>query len=126
MATNGIWNPLDKEDLPKGAKVMTSTWACKKKCNGIYRGGLNASVFEQIVGKHFDTTIRIMLVLMLLADWMVRIYDVKGAFLKGNFEDGKEVFMEVPQGMEQNYWGLVVWRLLKPMYGLKQAVLLFW
>ena len=46
------------------------------------------------------TTIRIVLVLMLLADWMTEIYDMRGVFLKGKFEDGKDIFMEVPQGME--------------------------
>ena len=34
--------------------------------------------------------------------------------------------MEVPQGMEHHYWGLAVLRLLKPIYGLKQAASLFW
>ena len=45
--------------------------------------------FEQIARKHFNpmstataatnnTTVRIVLVLMLLADWMAKIYDVKG------------------------------------------------
>ena len=73
-----------------------------------------------------DPIIRIVLVLMLLADWMARINDVKGVFLKGNFEDGKETFMEVPQGMEHHYWGLAILRLLKPIFGLKQTALLFW
>ena len=72
-----------------------------------------------------NTTIRIVLVLMLLADWMARINNVKGAFLKGNLRMA-EIFMEVPQGMEHHYWGLVVLRLLKPPYGLKQAALSFW
>ena len=64
-----------------------------------------------------NTTIRIVLVLMLLANWIPIIYDVKGAFLKGTFEDGKEVFMEMPQGMEHHYWGSAILRLLKPIYG---------
>ena len=72
------------------------------------------------------TTIRIVLVLMLLADWMTEIYDMRGVFLKGKFEDGKDIFMEVPQGMEHHYWGMAILRLLKPLYGLKQAASLFW
>ena len=73
-----------------------------------------------------DTTIRVVLILMLLADWTARIYNVKGMFLEEKFEDGEEIFMEVPQGMEHHYWDLVVLKLLKPIYGLKKAVLLFW
>ena len=83
---------------------------------------MNSRVFEQIAGKHFDPTltaapvtndtiIQIMLVLMLLANWIAREYDVKGAFLKGKYEDGKEFFMEVPQVMEHHDWVLLVLRL---------------
>ena len=68
----------------------------------------------QVTGKHFNptstaapvtsnTSIRIVLVLMLLVDWMIRIYDMKGTFLKGEFEDGKEIFMEVLQSMKNHY-----------------------
>ena len=55
-----------------------------------------------------DITIRIVLILMLLADWMARIYDIKGTFLKGKFDNGKEIFMEVPQVMEHHCWDSVV------------------
>ena len=34
--------------------------------------------------------------------------------------------MEVPQGMEHHYWDSAVLKLLKLIYGLKQAALLFW
>ena len=36
MVTNEVWEPLDKKDLLEGAKVITSTWACKKKSNHAY------------------------------------------------------------------------------------------
>ena len=58
-------------------------------------------VIDQIARKHFDptttfapvtnnTTIRTILVLMLLSDWMARTNNIKGAFLKGKFENGKK------------------------------------
>ena len=98
---------------------------------------MNARGFEQIAGKNFDptltaasvtsdTTNRIVLLLMLLENWTARTHDVKGAFLKGKFKDGEEIFMEVPQGMEHYYWDFTVTRLLKPIYGLKQVAMLFW
>ena len=78
---------------------LAITWACKKNSNSTYHGKLNARGFEQIAGRHFDptsidaplsndTTIRIVLVLMLLANCMPRIYDVNGAFLMEKVEDG--------------------------------------
>ena len=62
---------------------------------------------------------------MLFGNWMALIHDMKDAFLKGKLEDCKDIFMEVPQGMEHHYWGLAVLRQLKPIYRLKQAALLF-
>ena len=47
---------LDKKDLPEGAKVITLTWACKKKSNGTYHGQLNAKGFEQIAWMYFNPT----------------------------------------------------------------------
>ena len=36
MTTNGVFKAVPVEDVPKGAKVLTSTWAIKKKANGDY------------------------------------------------------------------------------------------
>ena len=69
-----------------------------------------------------DTTTRIVLVFKLFADWTERIYDIKGAFFKGKFEDSKEIFMEVSQGMKHHYWGSALLRLLKPIYGLHNCL----
>ena len=81
--------------------VITLTRGCKKKSNGTYHR-LNARRFEQFAGKHFEPTstaasetndtTRIVLVHMLLANSMARMYDVKGAFLTGKFDDSIEIF----------------------------------
>jgi hypothetical protein len=39
--------------LPKGAKVLMTTWAMKLKLNGIWRGRLNARGYEQVDGSHY-------------------------------------------------------------------------
>lgn len=52
--------------------------------------------------------------------------DVKGAFLKGQFDDGEVLFMEVPEGFEKYYPKDVVLRLKQTIYGLKQAAMAFW
>ena len=113
---------LGQRDLPEGMKVITSIWSCQKESNGTCRGQLNARGFEQVAGKHFDPTSTAAPV---MNDTTIRIiYDVKGVFLKGKFEDGEEIFMEVPQGMEHHYWGLALLRLLKPIHGKQAALLL--
>ena len=37
---------IKKKDLPKGGKIMTSTWTTKQKANGKLRGRLNARGYE--------------------------------------------------------------------------------
>ena len=132
MIESGVWKAIDRKALLEGAKIITSTWACKKKSNEKLRGGLNARGFQQVQGKHYDpssiaapvandTMIHIVMVLMILAGWIGWVVDIKGAFMKGKFESGEEIYMEVPEGMEHHYGKLQVLRLLKPIHGLKQA-----
>ncbi len=41
-------------ELPKNTKVMSMTWAMKKKTNGKRRGRLNARGYEQLEGIHYQ------------------------------------------------------------------------
>ena len=137
MVKNGVWEPVNIEDVPEDATLMDSTWACKKKSDGTLRGRLNARGFKQKADEHFDPssisspvtncdTIRIVLTLMLMAGWTARVVDVKGAFLHGKFDSGEKIYMKVPQGMEKHYPSNVVLFLRKTIYGLKQAARAFW
>ncbi len=63
---------------------------------------------------------------MLLGGWAAHIVDVKGAFLKGKFENGKKIYMKIPEGMEKHYSSTSVLLLKKTLYGLKQAAMQFW
>jgi len=94
--------------------------------------------FEQIEGVHYDgafiaapvtndTSIRIIMVLALMAGWASKIIEVKGAFLRGEFEDRAEpVYLKVPEGLEGYYPRNVVLMLLKTIYGLCEAAMAFW
>jgi hypothetical protein len=46
MVKNQVWRAVPKNYVPRNAKVMTSTWAMKKKSNGTYRARLNARGYE--------------------------------------------------------------------------------
>ena len=138
MMKYSVWTPVKLQDLPEGTKVLTSTWAMKKKANGTHRARVVARGFEQIEGVHYDgasiaapvtndMSIRIIMVLALMAGWASKIVDVKGAFLRGEFEDGAEpVYLKVPEGFEQFYPKNVVLMLLKTIYGLCEAAMAFW
>ena len=134
MEKHGVFQAIDRSDLPPGVKPIDSTWACKKKSNGKLRGRLNARGFKQKEGVHYDgdsisapvtneVTIRILLVLMVMAGMVMvgRVVDVQGAFLHGEFEDGETIYMEVPQGFERHYPTGAVLKLCKTIYGLKQS-----
>ena len=131
------WVAMPRDQVPKGEKIITSTWAMKKKSNGVFRARLNARGFEQIDGEHYkednkaapvvnDTTFHILLILLLMAAWHAEVLDVKGAFLHGLFEDGEQIYMEIPEGFEHHYGINFVLLLLKTIYGLKQAAFAFW
>ena len=138
MIENVVWKPVPKSSVPSDAKVLTSTWACKLKSNGVKRARLNGRGYEQVDGIHYDSSsihspvtndvsVRIVLVLALMASWAGRVSDVKGAFLKGDLDTNKErMFMHVPKGFEKHYPGSVYLLLLKAIYGTKQAAIIFW
>jgi hypothetical protein len=140
MIKFGVWEAVRRRDLKTASKIITSTWAMKKKASGTYRTRLNARGFEQREGQHYDGTsisapvsnemvIRIILVLMIMAGWVGEILDVQGVFLHGEFDRGEEIhIMEVPQGFEKHYDPMycVLLLRLKTIYGLKQSVFQFW
>eukprot|EP00957_Ditylum_brightwellii_P015881 1196311-Ditylum_brightwellii.AAC.1 len=81
MEKHKVFKPVPRKKLPMNAKVMTSTWAMKKKANAPIAN---------------DMAICIVMVFMLVAGWCEHIVDVdvEGAFLHGDFEDGEEIYME--------------------------------
>ena len=138
MIERSVWKAVKRQDVPDTAKILTTTWAMKKKANGTYRARLNARGYEQIEGEHYDgyniaapvtsdVTIRIVLTLMLMAGWAGEVLDIQGAFLHGLFEDNEELYMEIPEGFEHYYDSVeYLLLLLRTIYGLKNAAMAFW
>ena len=116
---------------------MTTTWACKKKANEVFRARLKIRGYEQIPGEHYDedwtsapvandVMIRIMLVLMLMSGMYAHLVVVQGAFLLGTLENAEKIYCHVPEGGEDYFESGVVLLLLKRVYGLKQAANCFY
>ena len=64
-------------------------------------------------------TIRVVLVIMLILRLLAGVLDVKGAFLQGQFaRDEEQIYMHVPDGLEEEYGNDVYLKLLAPIYGL--------
>jgi hypothetical protein len=144
MEGHKVFELVRPEDVPAGAKILTSTWAMKKKSNGTYRARINCRGYEQVDGEHYDkdsvasptvniVTVRIMLVLMLMMRGYAHLMDVNGAFLLGSWENDpitdeeRKVYMYVPEGFKPYFpTGEWILLLLKTIYGTKQAAKRFW
>ena len=62
-----------------------------------------------------------------MADWEAELVDINGAFLHGEFDNGEQIYMEIPQGFQEVYDpDLYVLQLLQTLYGTKQAAMQFW
>ena len=118
-------------------KILTTTWAMKKKANGTYRARVNARGYKQVKGVHYDesrtaapvtnnTTIRIIYVLAILAGWIPYVVDVQGAFLNGRFGDNEHLYLEIPDGFKKYYDKTKLLKLNCTIYGLKQSAQEFW
>ncbi len=79
------------------------------KSNGVLCGRINVRGFKQVEGQHYDNTtislpvtnaatIRIVLTLMVMSGMIAHVVNVKGAFLHGDFENGKNIHMKIPRG----------------------------
>ena len=119
MIEHKVFEVVPTEEIPKGAKILSSTWAMKKKASGVHRARLNARGYEQVDGEHYDendkfapvvtdATIHIVLIMIAMTGWWAELLDVKGAFLHGIFEKGRKIYMTVPQGFEKFYPANVV------------------
>ena len=109
----------------------------EEKTNWTYCGRLNARGHEQVYGSHYASnsiatlvtnpiTMHIILTLWCMnAVWMAVIIDVEGAFLQGQFENDKELYIDVPNGFEELYPGDVVLRMNVPLYETKHVTYCF-
>lgn len=134
MIANKTWEVVA---LPHGRKAIGSRWVFKIKRNSDgsierYKGRIVAKGFLQREGvdykEAFAPTVRLSAVRTVLAlaayeDMELESVDISTAFLNGEMEE--EVYMRIPEGVEVDAGteekGEWVVRLLKAIYGLKQA-----
>jgi hypothetical protein len=64
--------------------------------------------------------------MLTLAEWEGHVIDVKGIFLKGRFNDGEEIYLQIPQSFEIYYEKGTALKLQRTIYGLKQDPFAFW
>eukprot|EP00957_Ditylum_brightwellii_P120422 9188222-Ditylum_brightwellii.AAC.1 len=80
----------------------------KPKASGAKCARLNARGYEQVDGLHCDRhdlsapvvndmTVRIVMILTIVAAWTAELLDVQGEFLNGQFQNEEQLYMHVPQ-----------------------------
>ena len=117
MIDSGVFEPVKMSKVPKGVKLIDTTWAMKKKSSGTLCGRVNVRGFKQIGGQHYNGTsisapvtnamiIRIALTIMLMQGGIANVVGVKGAFLYGEFKDGQKIYIKIPLGFKQLYTAL--------------------
>jgi hypothetical protein len=120
-------------DLPEGRQPIGNKWVflrMRDEHGNIikHKARLVAQGFSQKLGidysengtftpaMRFDT-LRTLLAIATIEDWDIQQIDIKGAYLKGQLKE--EIYMRQPTGYEDGTDR--VCRLLRPIYGLKQA-----
>eukprot|EP00957_Ditylum_brightwellii_P204536 15339685-Ditylum_brightwellii.AAC.3 len=100
MVDNNVWCPVKLSEVPKGAKILASTWVCTLKSNGTKRAKINGRGYEQVDVLYNDN---VLIHTPVTNETSVRrINDVKGSFLKDNLDrDIEWMYMKVLQGFKK-------------------------
>lgn len=120
-------------ELPTGRKAIDLKWIYKIKRDADgqiikYKARIVAKGYVQKQGVDFEEvfapvtrieTIRLLLALAAKNSWEVHHLDVKTAFLNG--EIAEEVYVSQPEGFVKRGKERLVYKLLKALYGLRQA-----
>ena len=128
---NHTWELVD---LLPGCKPLSSKWVFerKRKVDGSidkYEARLVIKGYRQTEGlAYFDmyspvmriNSIRMVLAIVALRDLEVHQMDVKTTFLNGDLNE--EIYMEQPEGFSAPGQERKAYRLVKSLYGLKQAL----
>jgi hypothetical protein len=116
--------------LPPGRVPVKGRWVYAIKSDSRKKAHFVAKGFTQIYGIDFEETfspvmrfetVRLLLSIAVLEDWEIEALDVKTAFLFGELDE--EIYMEQLEGFVKKGQEKKVCRLLKAIYGLKQAAL---
>lgn len=126
--------------LPFGKHAISCKWVFKKKFDSDgkvkqYKARLVAKGHLQRLGENYNLTyaavlhiktLRILLSIVCVRDYELWQLDVPSAYLNATLTD--EVYMKIPAGMQSSgcgsgggVGGVVVVRLFKALYGIKQA-----
>ena len=126
---------VPRSDLPRGQRPLRGKLVCKRKRDDTgrvvrYKVRYVAKGFAQRYGIDYDKTtaptvrlesFRTILHITASMDWDLKQFDIKTAFLHGVLPEDETMFMEQPPGFEAPGKEEWVMKLMKSIYGMKQA-----
>ena len=126
---------VPRSELPPGQRPLKGKLVCKRKRDDAgnisrYKVRYVAKGFAQRYLVDYEKTtaptarlesFRVLLHIAAVLDWDIQHVDIKTAFLHGVLPENETVFMEQPPGFESPGKEDWVMRLLKSLYGMKQA-----
>ena len=122
-------------ERPRGKNIVRNKWVFRYKKDSAgkvewYKARLVTKGFTQIFGvDYYDMWVpvaKLRLIQLILAtatqnQWPVNMFNFHSAFLNGELDLDEEVYMEQPKVYKEQDRQQYVCRLLKSLYGLKQA-----
>ena len=126
-------NVFELMPLPKGKKAIGNRWVFNIKPDLWKCAHLVTKGFSQIEGINFNElfspvvwyeSVKLLLALTALEDWVMEAVDVKTTFLYGKLDE--DIYMHQPEGFLEQGKEQLVWRLKHAIYRLKQAALAWW
>jgi len=126
---------VPRSEVPRGLRPLKGKLVCKRKRDDTgkvvrYKVRYVAKGFAQRYGIDYDKTtaptvrlesFRSILHIAASLDWDLRQFDIKTAFLHGILPEDETMFMEQPYGFAAPGKEEWVMRLMKSIYGMKQA-----
>jgi hypothetical protein len=131
----GVYVLVPRSEVPAGQKIHKGkpVFHVKRDATGtVYRRKtwLVFRGFEQIYGRDYNKTTsptarmeswRILLHIAAHLGWDAQQIDIKTAFLYGLLPDDETQYMFQPEGFEELGKETYVWKLVRGLYGMKQA-----
>lgn len=131
LKKNETWTLVEKKEVPRGTKIISSRWIFKVKSEPnsvryksrlVIRGYADKNIYdinETYAPVSTIADVRLMLSAANKFDLEITQMDVKTAFLNGSLE--KEVYMEIPEGYDCDDDTRInkVCKLNRALYGLK-------
>ena len=131
----GVYKLVPRSDVPTNRSVLRRKFICRLKCDEVgnpvrYKVRWVAKGFQQVWERDFSKTtsptmrlesLRVILHITAVNDWLIEQYDVKTTFLNGILPEKERQYMEQPPGFAQSSKEAHVWELHRGLYGMRQS-----